>query len=79
MKKPIYRVVIDFEYQNKGIRTQKKQAIIDTFAFSTDHKEIEEQLMDKMIRKIRRKKGEVIIKIKNIEIKRQHGYTTDRF
>jgi hypothetical protein len=79
MKKPIYRVIIDFEYQNKGTRTQKKQGVIDTFAFSTDHKEIEEQLMDKMIRKTRRKQGEVIIKIKNIENKGQYGYTTDRF
>jgi len=79
MKKPIYRVVIDFEYQNKGTRTQKKQDVIDTFAFSKDHKEIEEQLMDKMIRKTRRKKEQVIIKIKNIEIKGQFGYTTDRF
>ena len=79
MKKPIYRVIIDFEYQNKGTRTQKKQGVIDTFAFSTDHKEIEEQLMYKMIRKSRRKQGEVIIKIKNIEIKGQYGYTTDRF
>ena len=79
MKKPIYRVIVDFEYQNKGTRTQKKNAVIDTFAFSTDHKEIEEQLMYKMIRKTKTIKDKVIIKIKNIEIKGQYGYTTDRF
>jgi len=79
MKKPIYRVIVDFEYQNKGTRTQKKNAVIDTFAFSTDHKEIEEQLMYKMIRKTKTIKDKVIIKIKNIEIKGQYGYTSDRF
>lgn len=79
MKKPIYRVVVDFEYQNKGTRTQKKYATIDSFAYSTEEEEVKEHLMGRMLRKIRRKEDQVIIKIKNIENKGQYGYTSDRF
>tara|TARA_R110001606_G_scaffold392389_1_gene561268 strand:+ start:578 stop:817 length:240 start_codon:yes stop_codon:yes gene_type:complete len=79
MKKPIYRVIVDFEYKNKGVRTKNKESFIDTFAFSKDHKEIEEQVMEKIIRRTNTNKDKVIIKIKNIEIKGQHGYTSDRF
>ena len=79
MKKPIYRVIVDFEYQNKGQRSQKKYSTIDSFAYSTEEEEIKKHLMGKMLRKIRKKEEQVIIKIKNIENKGQYGQTSDRF
>tara|TARA_R100001443_G_scaffold109155_2_gene120292 strand:- start:926 stop:1174 length:249 start_codon:yes stop_codon:yes gene_type:complete len=78
-QKPIYRVIVNFEYQNKGQRTQKKYATIDSFAYSTEEVEIKEHLMGKMLRKIKKKENQVIIKIKDIEIKGQYGYTSQRF
>lgn len=79
MKKPIYRVFVDFEYKNKGIRTRVQEASVDTFALSKDPKEIEEYIMGKMLSEIKRKRGQCEIKITNIKIEGQYGETSDRY
>ena len=80
MKKPIYRVLVNFEYRNNSIsnyiRTQVKQDYIDTFALSKDKDEIYEHIKGKLLRKIGKKEGEVQIKITNIEIEGQYGETS---
>ena len=77
MGKPIYRVIVDFEYRNKGkgnyIKTQIKTATIDTFALSKDDNEIYEHIKGTLHRKINRKEQEVDIKITNINIEGQYG------
>jgi len=79
MKKPIYRVLVNFEYRNNSrsnyIRTQVKQDYIDTFALSKDKDEIYDQIKSKLLRKIGKKEGEVQIKITNIDIEGQYGET----
>ena len=79
MKKPIYRVFVDFEYKNKGVRAKVKKASVDTFALSKDTKEIEEYIMGRMLSKIKRRREHCEIKITNIKIKGQYGKTTDRY
>jgi len=80
MGKPIYRVIVDFEYRNKGrgnyIRTQIKTDTIDTFSLSKDKDEIYEHIKSRIFRQIRRKEDDVQIKINNIKIEGQYG-TTD--
>ena len=79
MKKPIYRVLVDFEYRNSSrsnyIRTKVKQDSIDTFALSKDKDEIYSQIKNKLFRQIGKKEGEVEIKIINVEIEGQYGET----
>ena len=79
MKKPIYRVIVDFQYRSNGrsnyIKTQIKNDTIDTFALSKDKDEIYEHIKGKLLRKIGKKEGEVQIKITNIEIEGQYGET----
>ena len=71
MRKPIYRVLVDFEYRNKGkgnyIRTQVKTNTIDTFALSKDKEEIYNHIKSKICRKAKVKEEDVNIKITNIE------------
>lgn len=79
MGKPIYRVIVDFEYRNSSrssyIRTQIKTATIDTFALSKEKDEIFEHIKFKLLRQIGKKDGEVDIKIKKINIEGQYGET----
>ena len=79
MKKPIYRVLVDFQYRNSSrsnyIRTKVKQDSIDTFALSKDKDEIYSQIKNKLFRQIGKKEGEVEIKIINVEIEGQYGET----
>jgi len=79
MGKPIYRVIVDFEYRNKSrgnyIRTQLKQDSIDTFALSKDKDEIYEHIKSRLLRKINKKEHEIDIKINNIKIEGQYGNT----
>jgi len=79
MGKPIYRVIVEFEYRNKGrgnyIRTQIKTDTIDTFALSKDDDEIYEHIKSRIFRRIKRKEEDVNVEIKNIEIKGQYGET----
>lgn len=79
MGKPIYRVIVDFEYRNKGrgnyIKTQLKQDTIDTFALSKDKDEIYEHIKGRLLRQINRKEKDIDIKINNIKIEGQYGET----
>ena len=79
MGKPIYRVLVDFEYRNKGkgnfIKTKLKQDSIDTFALSKDKDEIYEHIKSKLLTKIKRKEEDIEIKIKNVTIEGQYGET----
>lgn len=79
MKKPIYRVLVNFEYRNSNrsnyIKTKVKQDYIDTFALSKDKDEIYNQIKNKLFRQIGKKEGQVDIKITNVEIEGQYGET----
>ena len=79
MGKPIYRVIVDFEYRNNSrsnyIRTKIKQGTIDTFALSKDKQEIYDHIKGKLLRQINKKDHEVEIKIINVNVKSQHGET----
>jgi len=79
MGKPIYRVIVDFEYRNKSrgnyIRTQLKQDTIDTFALSKDKDEIYKHIKGRLLRQINRKEKDIDIKINNIKIEGQYGET----
>jgi hypothetical protein len=79
MGKPIYRVIVDFEYRNKSrgnyIKTQLKQDTIDTFALSKDKDEIYKHIKGRLLRQINRKEKDIDIKINNIKIEGQYGNT----
>tara|TARA_B110000444_G_scaffold259528_1_gene303518 strand:+ start:4965 stop:5210 length:246 start_codon:yes stop_codon:yes gene_type:complete len=79
MRKPIYRVIVDFEYRNNGrsnyIKTQIKNDTIDTFALSKDKDEVYDHVKNKILRKIGKKEEEIQLKITNIEVEGQYGET----
>ena len=79
MGKPIYRVIVDFKYRNKGkgnyIRTQIKKDTIDTFALSKEKDEIYEHIKSRIYRQINKKEEDVQIKITNVKIEGQYGET----
>jgi len=79
MGKPIYRVIVDFEYRNKSrgnyIKTQLKQDTIDTFALSKDKDEIYKHIKGRLLRQINRQEKDIDIKINNIKIEGQYGIT----
>jgi hypothetical protein len=79
MGKPIYRVIVDFEYRNSKrsnyIKTKIKQDTIDTFALSNKKEEVYNHIKGRLLRKINKKEHEVEIKITNVLIKSQHGET----
>lgn len=79
MGKPIYRVIVDFEYRNTPrssyIKTQIKQDSIDTFALSKNKDEIYDHIKSRLLRQINKKENQVDIKITNVKIKSQHGET----
>jgi phosphopantetheine adenylyltransferase len=79
MRKPIYRVIVDFEYRNKGkgnyIKTKIIADQIDTFALSRDEDEIYNHIKSKIFRQIKKKEDDVNIEIKNINIEGRYGET----
>tara|TARA_R110002074_G_scaffold294532_2_gene466129 strand:- start:54 stop:299 length:246 start_codon:yes stop_codon:yes gene_type:complete len=79
MGKPIYRVIVDFEYRNKGrgnyIKTKIISDQIDTFALSKDSDEIYNHIKSKIFRQIKKKEEDVNIEIKNINIEGRYGET----
>tara|TARA_Y100001951_G_C11138351_1_gene182162 strand:+ start:246 stop:488 length:243 start_codon:yes stop_codon:yes gene_type:complete len=80
MKKPIYRVLID--YTIKGRRQVKgKKNSIDTFVLTDNISEIKQDkdLINRICYLNKKKPQDVIIDFKNIEIENQYGETTDRF
>ena len=79
MGKKIYRVIVNFEYRNKGIgnyiKTKIKTSSIDTFALSKDKDEIFNHIKSKIFRQIKCQESKVDIKITNIKIEDGHGET----
>jgi len=79
MGKPIYRVIVDFEYRNKRrgnySKTQIKKGKIDTFALSRDDNEIYEYIKRSIFRQIKKREEDIEVEVKNIIIKGQHGET----
>tara|TARA_R110002074_G_C12359579_1_gene650474 strand:+ start:195 stop:437 length:243 start_codon:yes stop_codon:yes gene_type:complete len=80
MKKPIYRVLIDYTIKNKRQVKGKKNSI-DTFVLTDSIAEIKEDkdLINRICYLHRKKPTDVIINFNNIEIENQYGETTDRF
>lgn len=79
MGKPIYRVLVKFEYKNSKrsnyIRAHIKTGFIDTFALSKDKDKILEHIKYKILSKINKKENEVDIKIIDYKIQGQYGET----
>lgn len=79
MGKPIYRVLVKFEYKNSKrsnyIRAHIKTGFIDTFALSKNKDEILDHIKYKILRKINKKENEVDIKIIDYKIEGQYGET----
>ena len=81
MGKPIYRVIVDFEYRNKSTsnykRTLIKEGTIDTFSLSKNKDEIYKHIESRILSKIKKKKDKVEIKLTNIKIEGQYGETQE--
>ena len=79
MGKPIYRVLVKFEYKNSKtsnyIRAHIKTGFIDTFALSKNKDEILDHIKYKILRKINKKENEIDIKIIDYKIEGQYGET----
>ena len=79
MPKPIYRVLVKFEYRNlktsSYIKAKIKTGFIDTFALSENKDEILEHIKPKVLNQIGKKENEVDIKIKDYIIEGQYGFT----
>ena len=71
MGKPIYRVIVDFEYRN----TKIKKDTIDTFALSKNGDEIYSHIKGRIFRQIKKREQEVDVEVKKIIIKGQYGET----
>lgn len=80
MKKPIYRVLVDYTIKGKSQRRIKKDSI-DTFVLTNNIEEIKQdkELIDRICYLNKKKPSDVIINFNNIEIENQYGETTDRF
>jgi len=79
MGKPIYRVLVKFEYRNSKrssyIKAHIKTGFIDTFALSKDKDEILKHIKYKVLSQINKKENEVDIKIIDYKIEGQYGET----
>jgi hypothetical protein len=79
MGKPIYRVIVKFQYRNTSnssyIKARIKIGHIDTFALSRNKEEILEHIKPKVLSKINKKENEVEIKILDYIIEGQYGET----
>ncbi len=79
MPKPIYRVLVKFEYRNTKrsnyIKARIKTGNIDTFALSKNKEEILEHIKARILFQIGKKDGEVDIRIIDYEIEGQYGKT----
>ena len=77
MPSPIYRVIVEFGYKNKGSARQYKYQKIDTFVLTNDIEMIkkDKSLMERILRKTKSGKKELDIIFKNIYIEGQYGET----
>ena len=78
MGKPIYRVIIDYEYRKKGSVRRYAMKKIDTFVLTNIEEEIkkDEGLLNKMARRVNKKPEEVEFKFVKIYIEGQYGNTS---
>ena len=78
MKKPIYRVIIDFGFKKKGSAKPYVSKKIDTFVLTNIEEEIkkDERLLSRISREIKRKLSDVDIQFKKIHIEGQYGETS---
>lgn len=76
MSSPIFRVIIEFGYKNKGSVRQYKYSKIDTFVLTDDVEKIkkDEGLLTRIKYKVKAKK-EIDITFKNIYVEGQYGKT----
>ena len=83
MKKPIYRIFIDFKYSNitKTGKALVKNNVLDTISLETTKDGVmnDKRLMSKIYKHIKKDKNKVVIDITNIHIEGQYGETSDRF
>lgn len=80
MKKPIFRVLIDYTIKNKRQVRGKKNSI-DTFVLTDNVNEIkkDKDLINRICYLNKKNPSDVIIDFNNIEVENQYGETTDRF
>ena len=80
MKKPIFRVFVNYTINSKK-RVRKTKGIIDTFVLTDDINEIKKDndLINRICYVNKKKPQDVEIIINNIEVENQYGETSDRF
>jgi len=82
MKKPIFRVFVSYEINNKKITTRKVvKGILDTFVLTSNINEIknDQELIDRICYINKKNLNKVDVIITSIDIENQYGETTDRF
>jgi len=82
MKKPIFRVFVSYEIQNKaGVTRKVTMGILDTFALTSNIKEIKKdtELIDRICYLNKKNLSKVDVIITNVDVEYQYGETTDRF
>ena len=80
MKKPIFRVLIDYTIKNKR-QVRGKTNSIDTFVLTDNINEIkkDKELINRICYLNKKNPLDVVIDFNNIEVENQYGETTDRF
>ena len=80
MKKPIFRVFVNYTISSKK-RVRKTKGSIDTFVLTDDINEIKKDndLINRICYVNKKKPQDVEIIINNIEVENQYGETSDRF
>jgi hypothetical protein len=84
MKKPIYFVEVKFQWSNrkKTLRaTKSKDAVIEVITTCTTASEIltDKYMINKLLRKIKKRANDISLRITNVRIISEHGETNDRF
>jgi hypothetical protein len=80
MRKPIFRVLIDYTIKNKR-QVRGKKNILDTFVLTDNINEIKQdkELIDRICYLNKKKPSDVVIEFNKVEIENQYGYTSPRF
>jgi putative sterol carrier protein len=81
-KRPIWRAKIIFKYAaSKSANKRWKEGSCITFITSQDIKELssDDMIKSRLTKCLKKKKDEVDVVIKQIQIISRHGETTDRF
>jgi len=80
MRKPIFRVLIDYTIKNKR-HVRGKKNILDTFVLTDNINEIKQdkELIDRICYLNKKNPSDVVIEFNKVEIENQYGQTSDRF